>query len=68
MKRTRRLSARITPETEARITELGQLWTQVGNLSVGEVITEAVRRAWEAEQKSRKNHNSLDCVRQRGTI
>jgi hypothetical protein len=52
--RTAFLSARCLPESRRQVDELGRWWGPVKELTMTEVIEEALRRCWEAEKKSRK--------------
>ncbi len=54
--KTERLEARITPVTAAQIETLSKLWGAVKPLNQGDVATEAIRRAWEAEDKKQRRH------------
>ena len=48
------LESRITVEAAAQIEALSKLWGAVKPLSRADVVIEAVRRAWEAETRSRE--------------
>jgi len=53
------INIRVTPEVLAQIETLAQAWGPVAPLSDSNVIREALRRAYQAEKKSKKSAKSV---------
>jgi hypothetical protein len=53
MRKSKRLDARITEETEEQIDYLAKAWSQASPLGKSEVVEEAIRRAY-AQEKSKE--------------
>lgn len=52
--RSKRLEARVTPETLRQVDELRQMWGVVKPLSRADVAEVAIERAWKAEKAKEK--------------
>jgi hypothetical protein len=53
----------VTDETLAQIDDLATLWGGVGDLPKSQVIREAVRRCWLAEQEQSQNGKKKEVFR-----